>query len=48
MKMENLSLKSHKELQERINKMRKWKKPTYEQMMEYLTIYSEICIREGK
>jgi hypothetical protein len=48
MLMENLSLKSDKEIQNRINKMRKWKKPTYEQMMEYLYLYSEISFREGE
>lgn len=43
--MEHVSSISTGELQERWEKMRKWKKPTYEQMMEYLRIYSELAVR---
>lgn len=43
--MDNLSLKSTAELRERWERMRKWKQPTYEQMMEYLHLYSELEIR---
>jgi hypothetical protein len=43
--MELVSSISTGELKERWGKMRKWKKPTYEQMMEYLHIYSELELR---
>lgn len=45
--MENLSSKSTKELEQLWNKMRKWKKPTHEQLMDYLQIYSELEYRTG-
>lgn len=44
-KVDNLSLKSTDELRERWERMRKWKKPTYDQMMEWMHIYSELEIR---
>ncbi len=40
--MENHSSKSVKELQAIIKKMRRWKKPTHSQLMEYLHICSEV------
>lgn len=43
--MDNHSLKSTAELREQWNKMRNWKKPTYEQMIDYIHIYSELEIR---
>jgi hypothetical protein len=43
--MDRHSLKSNDELLKQFIKMRKWSKPTYEQMMEYLEIYSELTIR---
>ena len=43
--MEHVSSISTGEPKERWEKMRKWKKPTYEQMMEYLRIYSELELR---
>ena len=43
--MEHVSSISTGELKERWEKMRKWKKPTYEQMMYYLRIYSELEMR---
>jgi hypothetical protein len=45
--MEHVSSISTGELKERWEKMRKWKKPTYDQMMEYLRIYSELEIRNA-
>jgi hypothetical protein len=43
--MDNPSLKSTEELRERWERMRKWKQPTYKQLMEYLHIYSELEFR---
>lgn len=40
--MENHSLKSVKQLNLLISKMRKWEKPTHAQLMEYLHICSEV------
>jgi hypothetical protein len=40
--MDNHSSKSVKELQALIKKMRKWRKPTHAQVMEYLHVYSEL------
>ena len=45
MKMENNSLKSTNELRKELNAMRKWKKPSHEQLMVYLSVYSELEIR---
>jgi len=43
--MEDVSLKSTSELHSKLNKMRKWRKPTYAQLMDFLHIYSELSIR---
>jgi len=44
--MEHVSSISTGELKKRWERMRKWKKPTYDQMMEYLRIYSELELRD--
>ena len=43
--MEHVSSISTGELKERWNRMRKWRQPTYEQLMEWLRIYSELEFR---
>jgi len=45
--MEHVSSISTGELKERWERMRKWKKPTYDQMMEWLRIYSELEYRDA-
>lgn len=47
LQMEHVSSTSTNELLSQWNKMRKWKKPTYSQLMDYLHIYSELEIRRA-
>lgn len=43
--MEHVSSTSTAELRAIMDKMRKWRKPTYSQLMDFLHIYSELSIR---
>lgn len=45
--MDRHSLMSDGELRDKFYKMRKWKKPTYDQVMEYLHLYSELEYRNA-
>ena len=45
--MDNVSSISTEQLLEKFYKMKNWSKPTYQQMMEYMRIYSELEIRNA-
>ena len=45
--MEFVSSTSTPELLTKFNKMRNWKQPTYDQLMAFLHIYSELEFRKA-
>lgn len=45
--MDNVSSISTEQLLEKFYKMKNWSKPTYEQLMEYMRIYSELEMRNA-